>query len=67
MTERPGFNSTLRDRVANSVDRLLEAIDATQDNLTPGNLDQLREDADYAMRAIGRVLLEVERLANEQD
>ena len=64
---RTGPNPTLRDRVANSVELMLASFDSAQERPTPGNLDQLRADADHAMRAISRVLLEVERLANKQD
>jgi hypothetical protein len=62
-----GLDQMLRNRVANTVDQLLRTFDATLLKCTSENLEELRADADRAMRAIARVRLEAERLASLRD
>jgi hypothetical protein len=61
-----GLDQELRDRVSESVGRLIGSLDAAAGDPTADNLDRLREDADRAMRAIGRVILETERVVKER-
>jgi hypothetical protein len=56
-----GIDTTVRDRVMEQVPVVTDALDAAIANPTADNLDDLREATDKLMRALGRVLLEVER------
>lgn len=56
-----GVDPTLRDRVMERIPVLEDALDATVANPSDENLDQLREATDELMRALGRVLIEIER------
>ncbi len=56
-----GIDPTVRDRVMEQIPVVTDALDAAIANPTDDNLDDLREATDKLMRALGRVLLEVER------
>ena len=62
-----GFDQALRERVIESLDRFVITLDAALADPAPETLDELRDDADRVMRAIARVRLEIERLAEEHD
>jgi hypothetical protein len=62
-----GLNWVLRQRVTGSFAQFLKTLDAALGTPAPETLDELRNDADRVMRAIARVRLELERLAEEQD
>jgi hypothetical protein len=51
----------VRDRVMEQIPVVTDALDAAIANPTEDVLDELREATDKLMRALGRVLLEVER------
>jgi len=55
-----GMNESLRNRVADAVERFNEAFSAAEEDEAPHNLENLAEAADQLMRAVGRVLIEVE-------
>jgi hypothetical protein len=57
----------LRERVTESFDEFLKTLDAALADPTPEVIDALRNDSDRVMRAIARVRLEVERIADERD
>jgi hypothetical protein len=58
----PGIvDRALRDRTAQQIETFIEALDDALVNPTPDAIDDLRESADKLMRAIARVLLELER------
>ena len=61
------FDPVLRYRLLGSFNRLMNTFDAAAGNVTPEALDDLRADSDRAMRALARVRIEVDRLAEEQD
>jgi hypothetical protein len=65
--DNSGFDWGLRERVTESFDQFLKTLDATLSVPEPEALDALRDDANHVMRAIARVRLEIERLAEEQD
>jgi hypothetical protein len=56
-----GIDPTVRDRVMEQIPGVADALDAAIANPTNDVLDELREATDKLMRALGRVLLEVER------
>jgi hypothetical protein len=56
-----GIDPTVRDRVMEQIPVVTDALDAAIANPTEDVLDELREATDKLMRALGRVLLEVER------
>jgi hypothetical protein len=56
-----GIDPTVRDRVMEEIPLVTDALDAAIANPTDDVLDELREATDKLMRALGRVLLEVER------
>jgi hypothetical protein len=56
-----GIDTTVRDRVMEQIPVVTDALDAAIANPTADHLDELREATDKLMRALGRVLLEVER------
>jgi hypothetical protein len=65
--DNSGFDGVLRERVTESFNQFLKTLDATLSVPKPEALDALRDDADHVMRAIARVRLEIERLAEKQD
>jgi hypothetical protein len=65
--DRGGFDWALRDRVTETFDHFLKTLDAVLADPEPETLEALRADADRALRAIARVRLEIERLAEEHD
>jgi hypothetical protein len=56
-----GVDPALRDRVMEQIPVLEDALDAAVANPSAEKLDQLREATDKLMRALGRVLIEIER------
>jgi hypothetical protein len=56
-----GVDPALRDRVTEQIPIVTDALEAAVANPTDDNLDQLREATDKLMRALSRVLIEVER------
>jgi hypothetical protein len=59
--DRRGIAPDLRDRVMESIPILTDALAAATSNPTETALDALRAAADELMRALGRVLIEIER------
>jgi hypothetical protein len=64
--DRHGVDPALRDRVIKQIPIVTEALEAAVANPTDDNLDRLREATDKLMRALSRVLIEVERQRNAQ-
>jgi hypothetical protein len=58
---RTGVDQALRDRVTEQIAIVQDALDAAVANPTDSALDELSEATDKLMRALARVLLEVER------
>jgi hypothetical protein len=58
---RRGIDPKVRDRVLEQIPVVTDALDAATANPTADVLDELSEATDKLMRALGRVLLEVER------
>jgi hypothetical protein len=56
-----GIDPMVRDRVMEQIPVVTDALDAAIANPTDDHLDELHEATDKLMRALGRVLLEVER------
>ncbi|HEY0524353.1 MAG TPA: hypothetical protein VGD08_13255 [Stellaceae bacterium] len=63
---RGKFDWALREHVTESVSEFLKKLDTALTDPAPENIDALRNDSDRAMRAIARVRLELERLADER-
>jgi hypothetical protein len=61
-----GVDPALRDRVLGQIPIVTEALEAAIANPTDDNLDRLREATDKLMRALSRVLIEVERQRSAQ-
>ncbi len=59
-----GVDPALRDRVMEQIPIVTDAIEAAIANPTDDNLDELREATEKLMRALARVLIEVERQRN---
>ena len=53
------LNESLRDRVAEAIERFNEALSEAEKNERPENLENLADAADRLMRAVGRVLIDV--------
>jgi len=51
----------LRDRIMKQIPIVTDALDAAIANPTDDKLERLREETDKLMRALGRVLIEIER------
>jgi hypothetical protein len=62
-----GLNWELRERVTDNFEQFLKTFDAALSAPGPEALEALHDDADRVMRAIARVRLEIERLAEERD
>jgi hypothetical protein len=60
-TNRRGIDPALRDRVMEQIPIVTDALDAAISNPSDDALDDLREAVDNLMRALGRVLIELER------
>jgi hypothetical protein len=56
-----GIDAKVRDRVMQQIPVVTDALDAAIANPTDDVLDDLRDATDELMRALGRVLLEIER------
>jgi pyruvate kinase len=52
------MNESLRNRVADAIERFIEALSAAENEETLENLENVADAADYLMRAVGRVLIE---------
>jgi len=61
-----GIDRGLRERVIEQITIVSDALDAAVANPTDNTLDELREAADNLMRALGRVLIEIERQRSSQ-
>lgn len=55
-----GIDPALRERVIDGMSIVSDALDAAAANPCDRNLDELRESTDKLMRALARVLMEVE-------
>jgi hypothetical protein len=55
-----GIDSTLRQRVLDGMSIVSDALDAAVGNPSDSILDELHESTDKLMRALGRVLIEIE-------
>jgi hypothetical protein len=60
-SEPHGVDPALRDRVMGQIPIVTDALEAAVAKPTDDNLDELREATDKLMRALSRVLIEVER------
>jgi hypothetical protein len=59
MFPQPGIDPAVRRRVTQSIDPLLDALDALSSNLSTETVAEAREAADITMRAIARMLIEL--------
>jgi hypothetical protein len=57
----PAVDPALRERIMEQIPRVTDALDAAVAKPTDDALEKLREETDKLMRALGRVLIEVER------
>lgn len=57
----PLLDPTLRERVIDQIAIVKEALDTAAANPSDSALDELQAAADQLMRALGRVLIEIER------
>ena len=55
-----GIDPALRQRVIDGMSIVSDALDAAVANPSDSNLDALHESTDKLMRALGRVLIEIE-------
>jgi hypothetical protein len=55
-----GIDPALRQRVIDGMSIVSDALDAAVTNPSDSNLDELHESTDKLMRALGRVLIEIE-------
>lgn len=58
----PPVDPALRERIVEQIPIVTDALDAAIAKPTDEALERLREETDKLMRALGRVLIEVERL-----
>ncbi len=56
-----GIDPSLRERVIEAIGRATDALEAASANPSDEALDELHQAADNLMRALGRVILEIER------
>ena len=56
-----GIDHSLRERVMEQLGSVTEALEAATANPSDAALDELYHAADRLMRALGRVILEIER------
>jgi hypothetical protein len=56
-----GIDPSLRERVIDAIGRATDALEAASANPSDDTLDELHQAADNLMRALGRVILEIER------
>jgi hypothetical protein len=61
MALRPGVDQALRDRVIEQIAIVEDALDAAVADPSDSALNKLSEATDKLMRALARVLLEIER------
>ncbi len=61
VSDPSGIDPTLRDRVMENIRAVTDALDAAVANPDADALDELRKATDELMRALGRVLIEIER------
>jgi hypothetical protein len=62
-----GIDPSLRERVIEEIGRTTDALDAASANPSDETLDELQQAADRLMRALGRVILEIERQRGQAD
>jgi hypothetical protein len=55
-----GLDPAIRSRASEALNALSDALDRSAAEHSPGAADNLRQAADGAMRAVARVLLEIE-------
>ena len=55
-----GIDPALRQRVIDGMSIVSDTLDAAVTNPSDSNLDELHESTDKLMRALGRVLIEIE-------
>jgi hypothetical protein len=58
--DRSAIDAKLRQRVADEIKIMTRALDAATVAPTNRKLDELRAASDHLMRAVGRVLIEIE-------
>jgi hypothetical protein len=61
-----GIPPTLRERVIEQIGITTDALEAASANPSDETLDELYQAADNLMRALGRVILEIERQRGQQ-
>jgi hypothetical protein len=59
-----GIDPTLRHRVVELIPTLVVALEAAVANPSSENLEQLRDETDKLMRAVGRVIIALTRARN---
>jgi hypothetical protein len=62
-----GIPPTLRERVIEQIGITTDALEAASANPSEETLDELHKAADNLMRALGRVILEIERQRGQQE
>jgi hypothetical protein len=62
-----GIPPTLRERVIEQIGIATDALEAASANPNDETLDELYQAADNLMRALGRVILEIERQRGQQE
>lgn len=61
-----GLSESLRERVAEEIERFNEAFSAAEKDETPENLKDLADAGDRLMRAVAAVLIEVNRQLGDE-
>jgi hypothetical protein len=61
VSDPSGIDPTLRDRVTENIRAVTDALEAAVANPDDDTLDELRKATSELMRALGRVLIEIER------
>jgi hypothetical protein len=61
VSDPSGIDPTLRDRVMENIRAVTDALDAAAANPDDDSLDELRKAMNDLMRALGRILIEIER------
>jgi hypothetical protein len=61
-----GLSESLRERVAEEIERFNEAFSAAEKDETPENLRDLADAGDRLMRAVAAVLIEVNRQLGDE-
>jgi hypothetical protein len=61
VSDPSGIDPTLRDRVMENIRAVTDALDAAAANPDDDSLDELWKAMNDLMRALGRILIEIER------